>query len=266
MRWLEWWRGYKYRFVPWLTFNLKNRTVREVPSIAQDSIIPTDELLHSLTTFIGELHKHDQKACDLNKYSQREANLHVMKEFFGYQVERRSSLLSGGGQGLFVTSGEVPRGSLVALYPGCIYWPHEPILFQSISNQFVFRCVDGLLIDGNDRSISKHIFRSSGKRDQIGPFFTCDMSWLDNLYINPLAIGQYANNASKMYPANVAYQELDILFKSIPIHLLKYIPNVWYGAENIAREESFIRTIALVSTRTIREGEEVLSSYFTVIH
>lgn len=108
--------------------------------------------------------------------------------------------------------------------------------------------------------------RSSGKRDQIGPYFTCDMSWLDNVYINPLAIGQYANNASKMYPANVAYQELDLLFKSIPIHLLKYIPNVWYGAENIARDESFIRTVALVSTRTIRENEEVLSSYFTVIH
>lgn len=130
-----------------------------MPSIAQDNIIPSEEILHSLTTFIEELHHHEQKAYDLNKHSQREANLHVMKDFFGYQVERRPSLLSGGGQGLFVTSGEVPRGSLVALYPGTVYWPYEPILFQSISNQFVFRCVDSLLIDGNDRSISKYIFR-----------------------------------------------------------------------------------------------------------
>lgn len=83
-----------------------------------------------------------------------------MRENLGYQVEKRPSLLSGGGQGLFVTSGVVPRGSLVALYPGTVYWPFEPILLQSISNRFVFRCVDGILIDGNDCGISKYVYRS----------------------------------------------------------------------------------------------------------
>ena len=109
-------------------------------------------------------------------------------------------------------------------------------------------------------------YRSSGLRDQLGPYMPCDLSWLDGTFLNPLAVGQYANNASKKYPANVAYQELDIIIESVPIHLLKYIPNVWYGADNIGRDHAFIRTVALVSTREIREREEVLSSYFTVIH
>lgn len=94
----------------------------------------------------------------------------------------------------------------------------------------------------------------------------CDLSWLDGTFHNPLAVGQYANNASKRHPANVAYQELDIVIESFPINLMKYIPNVWYGADNIGRDNAFIRTVALVSTKEIKEGEEVLSSYFTVIH
>ena len=43
--------------------------------------------------------------------------------------------------------------------PGTIYWPYEPILFQSIGNPFIFRCIDGILIDGNDKGLSKIIYR-----------------------------------------------------------------------------------------------------------
>jgi len=136
-----------------------NRTVREVPSVSQDNIIPSDDLLCSLTEFLYVLHNHGATQ-DINTSHQKLSNIKVMKQHFGYQVEKRPSLLSGGGQGLFVTSGVVSRGCLVALYPGTVYWPFEPILLQSISNQFVFRCVDGILIDGNDCGISKYVYRS----------------------------------------------------------------------------------------------------------
>lgn len=42
---------------------------------------------------------------------------------------------------------------------GTIYQADEPILFQSIRNPFVFRCIDGVLIDGNDKGLSKLVFR-----------------------------------------------------------------------------------------------------------
>ena len=46
-----------------------------------------------------------------------------------------------------------------SFFVGTIYWPHEPVLFQSIGNPFIFRCIDGMLIDGNDKGLSKLIYR-----------------------------------------------------------------------------------------------------------
>lgn len=42
---------------------------------------------------------------------------------------------------------------------GTVYMPYEPIFFQSMANSFVFRCIDGLLIDGKDTGLSRTIYR-----------------------------------------------------------------------------------------------------------
>ena len=44
-------------------------------------------------------------------------------------------------------------------FSGLIYQPFEPILLQSISNPFIFRCIDRLLIDGNDKGLSRFMYR-----------------------------------------------------------------------------------------------------------
>ena len=58
-------------------------------------------------------------------------------------------------------------GSIVGVYPGTVYQPYQPILIQSVRNQFLFRCADGVLVDGNDRGISRVIFKSCSSRDQV---------------------------------------------------------------------------------------------------
>ena len=63
---------------------------------------------------------------------------------------------------------QVRCGALVCLYPGTVYQPHQPVLLQSIGNQYIFRCGDGVLIDGSSRGISRTIFRSCAGRDQVG--------------------------------------------------------------------------------------------------
>ena len=63
---------------------------------------------------------------------------------------------------------QVRGGALVCLYPGTVYQPHQPVLLQSIGNQYIFRCGDGVLIDGSSRGISRTIFRSCTGRDQVG--------------------------------------------------------------------------------------------------
>lgn len=42
---------------------------------------------------------------------------------------------------------------------GTVYMPQEPMFFQSLQNPFVFRCVDGVMIDGNHRGLSKWIYK-----------------------------------------------------------------------------------------------------------
>lgn len=40
-----------------------------------------------------------------------------------------------------------------------MYYPFEPLLFQSLGNSFILQCVDGLMVDGNNRGLSSRIFR-----------------------------------------------------------------------------------------------------------
>ena len=53
---------------------------------------------------------------------------------------------------------------------GTVYQKYEPIFFQSIGNPFIFRCLDGVLIDGNDKGISKVVYKGMllSERSQFG--------------------------------------------------------------------------------------------------
>jgi len=48
---------------------------------------------------------------------------------------------------------------ILLAHAGTVYMLFEPLLLQSINNQFVFRCVDGIHIDGKDRGLSKMIYK-----------------------------------------------------------------------------------------------------------
>ncbi|ESO88293.1 hypothetical protein LOTGIDRAFT_126320 [Lottia gigantea] len=270
-RLIEKWKQYRYRLVPWIALNMNERTIRAVPTKTADAIIPQSEAIGSLekifqafeeSTYVKQ--SKEQSPSHLEKVHHQ--SLGVLQNTFGFTVERRPSNLIGGGVGVFVTTGEVPPNTVVALYPGTLYYNYEPILLQSLSNPFIFRCIDGLLIDGNDKRISKYIYKSCSNRDRIGPYLICDTSWLTPFPVNPLNIGQYVNNQSKAHEANVAYQEVDIP-QDFPFHLRKYIPNIYYGANLDSMDVNRLtRVVILVSTRTITSGEELFSTYFTVLY
>ena len=48
---------------------------------------------------------------------------------------------------------------ILLAHAGTVYMLFEPLLVQSINNQFVFKCVDGIHIDGKDRGLSKIIYK-----------------------------------------------------------------------------------------------------------
>lgn len=143
---------------------------------------------------------------------------------------------------------------------GTVYQKYEPIFFQSIGNPFIFRCLDGVLIDGNDKGISKIVYRSCNGRDQLGPLKMSDSTWLTSEIQNPLAIGQYVNNCSNERPANVCYQEFDVP-AVFPIELKQYLPNIVYSYD----KQSTLRCVILVALRDIKQGEELFSNYYTIV-
>lgn len=91
--------------------------------------------------------------------------------------------------------------------------------------------------------------------------------------MNPLNVGQYVNNRSRTQENNVVYQECRLTLPgqlhassekhAFPIDLLKFLPNVWSNPMN---NRLGLKVISLVAVRDINKGEEILSSYFTVLH
>jgi len=296
---LEKWKQYRYRFMPWLLVNFKHRSMRQVGGGEPDTLLPCEEVSTVLATFFEQLHQHAGETAspditdscpssppadsltehalwerEMERSTKQQAGcphiahrcLSVMFSVFGFCIERRPSVVAGAGTGVLVTRGRVNKHTLVALYPGTVYLPSDAILFQSISNAFIFRCIDRVLVDGNDKGLSRYLYRSCCYRNRAGPYFTCDMSWLSEFPTNTLAVGQYVNNGNKEHPANVTYQEVDIP-ACFPPHLRRFLPNVFYSP-NLTSHDShrLVRTVALVSLRDIEEGEELFSNYFTVVH
>lgn len=159
---------------------------------------------------------------------------------------------------------------LLALYPGTLYLPSDPLFFASIKNPYILRCEDGLLVDGNDRGLSKSIFKSCAARDRFGwEMPCCDKSWLTATPVNPLNVGQYVNNEDGgVHKHNVIYQEVRLPLptsaqQGFPLQFWRFLPNVWYNPSNNAVG---LRLVPLVAIRDIEEGEELFSSYFTIVH
>ncbi|CAG7832691.1 unnamed protein product [Allacma fusca] len=253
------WNNYKYRFVPWLSLQIpETKNLGETgslnshkdstdssPSIRVHHLTKNEDLLmgdRQLQLILGDLFANFMQAKSLGKKNDDELesihqhNREVMTRKLGFTLQRReSSLGPNAGSGIFIEGGTVKAGSLVALYPGTIYLPSEPLLLASIRNQFIFRCKDGILIDGNDRGISKSIYKSCAMRDKFNiEISCCDTSWLMSRCSNPL---------------NVA--------------LWQFLPNVWYNPNH---NNSGIRLVPLVAVRDIEENEELFSAYFTVVH
>ncbi|KAL2087688.1 hypothetical protein ACEWY4_016516 [Coilia grayii] len=272
------WKSYRHRFVPWIAVNLQKneRTLRQVTVRSEDKTVPDVDVSASLVKLFTALLKNDLTKRDVlsllptsvqSRYLQNSSKTQtdspgqVMLDTLGFWIERSPSSLPFAGTGVFVTKGSVPKGATVAMYPGTVYQEYEPILLQSIGNPFVFRCIDRVLIDGNDKGISKIVYRSCSGRDRMGPLALCDVSWLTDSPGNPLAVGQYVNNCSNEKAANVCYQEFDVP-EDFPLELHQYLPNVSYRHDT----KRPLRCVVLVSLREIECGEELFSNYYTIVH
>lgn len=140
-------------------------------------------ILHLLSTKIPSFDPRHAKQLLTNKPALTNLATEgksILREQCGFSLAVQPSLLQGGGSGVFMDSGGVKRGQLVALYPGeqgakavlsvfyimsvpfllgTVYLPFEPLLLPSLRNSFIFRCIDGIHIDGKHRGLSGMIYR-----------------------------------------------------------------------------------------------------------
>ncbi|XP_037655389.1 SET domain-containing protein 9 isoform X2 [Choloepus didactylus] len=267
------WRRYKYRFVPWIALNLSHnpRTLRYVPEESKDKVISDEDVLGPLLKVFRALFLNDfNKQSDIlsmlpepvkSKYQDLLAVQHQRVKLLEYRHQQQNIFKPE--EVLYNTLGfsvALAPSSLISAGKGTVYQKYEPIFFQSIGNSFIFRCLDGVLIDGNDKGISKVVYRSCSGRDQLGPLKMSDTTWLTKEIHNPLAVGQYVNNCSNDRAANVCYQEFDVP-AVFPVELKQYLPNIAYSSD----KQSPLRCVVLVALRDIKQGEELFSNYYTIV-
>ena len=176
-----------------------------------------------------------------------------------------------------ILQGWMQKGVLVAIVPGTFFNPFYR--FQSLKNPYLFRCCDGTLLDGKFTGLSAVVFRSIHGLHRAGPTHpSCDASWLHldlvsrrkeplTLLINPLNLGQLVNHghSKRGQVPNVAYQEFtfhcpDVLSPG----MMSLVPNLHYKGLEVPSSQG-LKGVALVATKTIHPGEEVMSTYFTLV-
>ena len=92
----------------------------------------------------------------------------------------------------------------------------------------------------------------------------CDVSWIatDGMTpVNPLNVGQIVNNAPSEQAVNVSYHELSLDMEDFDPNLRLFLPNAHFSSVN----QRYLRLVPLVALRDIEVGEEIYSSYFSVV-
>lgn len=232
-------KSYKRKLLPWIYVNFIKHADTSEPIMDTSYLIRT--VCSQLNNFVD---------CP-------KTNLEQIWESHGFSVGIRESNLHN--RGVIVTRGVVSAGDIVGYYPGTVYNPGDSIFIQSIYNSYIFQCADGIFIDGKHNGISGKFYKSCSERNRLGLHMTCDQSWLalKNL-VNPLACGQIVNNGGSK-SSNVSYCEIDLDLRMISLKQRKFVPNVLHSEPS-----QYLRMVVLVATKNIPEGEEVLSSYFSV--
>ena len=99
-----------------------HRTVREVSSTDQDKIISDSQVIEHLVTVLHSLHSNGESECHHAQFpGQGGSSTSAMYNALGFEIKRQESTIPGAGKGVVVSKGNIPMGSLVALYPGTRY-------------------------------------------------------------------------------------------------------------------------------------------------
>jgi hypothetical protein len=132
------WKSYRFRFTPWQAIHFDRHAVslRDQHQVENLGSLRDDrDLLNDLSRLLSGFRTPEYVWMYRNCPERRQEfklchayNTDVLFREWGFQLTLRPSLIPEAGQGVFVERGRIKRGQIVALYPGTVYLPYQPIL------------------------------------------------------------------------------------------------------------------------------------------
>jgi hypothetical protein len=172
------------------------------------------------------------------------------------------------GDGIFIKTKNgqsVLPGTLIGFYPGMIW---DPMMsFPERSNHFIRNFLvryDNFWIDSE--SHLAYPLRMNKSLDELNSDgFAWDI--IEPEYLNPYSLGHKINHPPPGTSENVMMLDFDIPYTWFPSEYrqhLPYIENIKYSTYNQSRlRKNVLRTVAVVASRFIENGEELYSNYFS---
>jgi hypothetical protein len=201
-------KGFWQRFYPWATLRLLLQASRQkipesskvspglVNKQAKNACCSKD--FHEQALHLWKLlwDAHSKVSCERSAVMQNFRE-EILLNSLGYLPQCKPSSIPDGGMGVFLrivstraekisddlvskSNDYIPQNTIVAIYPGTIYYPGDPIFFVSLWNHYIIRCNNGVFIDGKPNGLSSFIFRSLYRRYFFpgAKYPPCDISWM----------------------------------------------------------------------------------------
>jgi hypothetical protein len=127
------WKNYRYRFTPWQALHFDRHAVSVQEQHPAD--ICDGQLMADLQSLVSQF-RPPEHILMFKKSPERlrefrlcqEENDQVLYRAWGFSLAVKASSISGAGRGVYVHRGSIRKGQMVALYPGTVYRPYQPIL------------------------------------------------------------------------------------------------------------------------------------------
>ena len=119
------WNSYKYRFVPWIVWNLNESTAVSITEHSDVNNICKHELLSNLRLWCEGLEQYASLREDLDLYDR----LHIVNQarlldIAGFSLTRGESRIPGAGTGVFIRRGALNKGIKAGVY--IVHFGHYP--------------------------------------------------------------------------------------------------------------------------------------------
>jgi hypothetical protein len=191
----------------------------------------------------------------------------------GFTLQTRKSRIEHeeSGYGLFV-DGVVCPGTVVALYPGSVYFARQLTEEITRDNDYMISRYDGAVVDGRDwgeRAVEL-VQRSRALRLAGG----ADADYTDQLkrFKNPFALGNHINHPPPGEEPNVMACAFDFTAsdenpRTLPEELQPFIPNNTPIDSLLYRQSGLLqRAVVLIATRPLKDEELLLNYRYNPAH